>query len=55
MPTFPHHRNIKKPSGSTASVGIGAAANAPAAIAGNADMPGMSDLLGTLVKKRRFD
>lgn len=53
MPTFPHHRNIKKESGTTAAAG--AAAIATAANNAEPNLPGMSDLLGTLVKKRRFE
>lgn len=51
MPTFPHHRNLMNQS----SVTSNATAAGSSTSASDMHLPAISDLLGSLVKKRRFD
>lgn len=50
MPTFPHHRNLKNQKESSGTSGA-----AKPIISDSSNLPAISDLLGSLVKKRRFD
>lgn len=57
MPTFPHHRNIVPNKKDNTNIKKETGTSSAAAAASNSEisLPAISDLLGTLVKKRRFE
>lgn len=49
MPTFPHHRNMQSGTSTSSS------STQPARSANDSLLPAISDLLGSLIKKKRYD
>lgn len=49
MPTFPHHRNLKN------QPFAGNTSNVQSQSASEQTLPAISDLLGSLIKKKRYE